>query len=426
MDAVQLRQPLPAETPALLALAQSTGLFADGEVDDLLGTTLAAFHAGELGSDHAIRVASLPSGELLGWLYVAPTESPTEPELLWVGVQPSRHRAGAGSLLLAEAERLARAAGGSVLRVSTSSLPATAPARALYERRGFTQVEVVPDYYGPGDDAVRYTKQLVGSTHQAEAVAVPVTYSPRASEVAHWGRAGHLTPSQAAALKEFMQLCKAECSEDDALRWLRARSFHLPKALALRSSCLEWWSTVRPTLVATRHNVRRFTMERRLVAWMPALCTCGRGVVAVDCSQHVPAEGRAALPVFFLYLDAAIAQSPPGDLTVVFDVRAFGRGNMDTRTALAMVKALNAGYPERLGCAYILGAPRVFIALWNVVRVALDARTRSKVCFLRSPEALAEALGVDALPQWMGGTPGSRLDAHLQAFLDGAHKHMSD
>ena len=83
-------------------------------------------------------------------------------------------------------------------------------------------------------------------------------------------------------------------------------------------------------------------------------------------------------------------------------------------------------YPERLGCAYILGAPRVFIALWNVVRVALDARTRSKVCFLRSQEALAEALGVDALPQWMGGTPGSRLDAHLQAFLDGAHKHMSD
>ena len=431
MVAVQLRAPLPADTPGLLALAQSTGLFAEGEVEDLLGTTLASFHSGELGPDHAIRVAIGASGDLLGWLYLAPTEVAEEPELLWVGVEPSKHRAGTGTLLLAEAERLARAAGGSVLRVSTSSLPATAPARALYERRGFARVEVVPDYYGPGDDAVRYTKQLmVGAAHQpAVAASVTVTHSRAAiSEVAQWGRAGHLTAAQTAALKEFLQQCKAECGEDDALRWLRARSFHVAKALALRMSCLEWWSQVRPTLVASRNTARRLTMEKRLVVWMPTLCSCGRSVVAVDCAQHVPADGQAALPVFFLCLDAAIARSPPGDLTVVFDVRKFGRGNMDTKTALAMVKALNAGYPERLGCAYILGAPRVFIALWNIVRVALDARTRSKVCFLRSPEELAAAVGAQALPPWMGGTPGAgaQVDDHLRAFLERNHEHMCD
>jgi hypothetical protein len=251
-------------------------------------------------------------------------------------------------------------------------------------------VETVPDDYGPGHDAVRYAKQLlVGPAHQPIAAA---------SEVAQWGRAGHLTATQAAALKMFMQHCKAECGEDDALRWLRARSFHVPKALALRTSCLRWWSTVRPTLIASRQTARRLTTEKRLVVWMPALCTCGRSVVAIDCAQHVPADGTAALPVFFLCLDAAIASSPPGDLTVVFDVRKFGRGNMDTRIALALVKALNGGYPERLGCAYILGAPRVFITLWNIVRVALDARTRSKICFLRSQEELAAAVGVEALP----------------------------
>lgn len=73
---------------------------------------------------------------------------------------PQRHRSGVGSVLLAEAEREAVSGGALRLLISTSSLPPTAPARALYERRGYARVEVVPDYYGPGDDAVRYRKQL--------------------------------------------------------------------------------------------------------------------------------------------------------------------------------------------------------------------------------------------------------------------------
>jgi hypothetical protein len=36
------------------------------------------------------------------------------------------------------------------------------------------------------------------------------------------------------------------------------------------------------------------------------------------------------------------------------------------------------GYPERLGLAVFLGAPRVFGLLWRVVRVLLDGRTVSK------------------------------------------------
>jgi ribosomal protein S18 acetylase RimI-like enzyme len=159
---VEFRAPVPSETPQLLALARASGLFTDNELGDLLGATLAELHAGKLSAGHAVRVATLPTGEVLGWLYQAPTEAPDEQELLWIGVDPQRHRSGAGTALLLEAERLARGAGCSWLRVSTSSLPATAPARALYERRGFTRTEVVPDFYGPGDDAVVYRKQLEG------------------------------------------------------------------------------------------------------------------------------------------------------------------------------------------------------------------------------------------------------------------------
>lgn len=212
------------------------------------------------------------------------------------------------------------------------------------------------------------------------------------------------------------------CFTSQALRWLRARGFSVPKALALQDSCDTWWSNHRPRLIATRSAVRLHTLERHLVAWTPVLCSSGRAVVAVDCARHRIGD-VTALPVFFLCLDHAIQHSPGGELTVLFDVRGFGRANMDTRLALSMVKCLNAGYPERLGCAYILGAPRVFVALWRIVRVALDARTRSKVCFVPTPELLAAVVGAHAVPTWMGGA-NSGLDEHLHAFAAGEHKYM--
>ena len=157
---LELRGPRRSETAALLALAQSTGLFAAGEVDELLAPPLASFHAGTLGAGQALRVA-VGGEEVLGWSFGGPQEgSPDCWELLWVGVRPDRHRRGVGSALLAEAMAAGRAAGCARLRVSTSSLPATAAARALYARRGFAHVGGEKDYYGVGDDRVDYEQAL--------------------------------------------------------------------------------------------------------------------------------------------------------------------------------------------------------------------------------------------------------------------------
>jgi GNAT superfamily N-acetyltransferase len=160
MSALELRAPQPSETAQLLALAEATGLFAPGEVEDLLAPPLAAFHAGELAAGHAVYVAA-SAGELRGWSFGGPQEDcPDCWEMRWLGVSFSCHRQGVGSALLAEACDAARAAGCARLLVSTSSLPATAAARALYERRGLAHTGGAPGYYGPGDDRVDYETPL--------------------------------------------------------------------------------------------------------------------------------------------------------------------------------------------------------------------------------------------------------------------------
>lgn len=156
---VHLRPPAPADTPALLALAAATGLFGAGEVEALLGDTLAALHAGTLGPGHGCAVACGDGGAVLGWTYVAP-ESERVWELLWIGVAASARRTGVGAALLADAQARAAAAGAATLRVCTSAGAATAAARAFYERAGFALVRTEADGYGPGDDKLTYEMDI--------------------------------------------------------------------------------------------------------------------------------------------------------------------------------------------------------------------------------------------------------------------------
>lgn len=81
-------------------------------------------------------------------------------DLFWICVDRAARGRGAGSLLLAEAQRLAMEDGARLMVIYTSSTDKYAPARRLYESQQFTRVAVVPDYYADGDDLFIYSKRL--------------------------------------------------------------------------------------------------------------------------------------------------------------------------------------------------------------------------------------------------------------------------
>lgn len=170
---MQLRGPVPEDRHSLLAVAEASGLFAPGEVEQLLGDALTRLHAGTLGAGHAMRVAvDDASGGVLGWSYTAPADAAEgdcaqahprsdERELLWLGVAPAARRAGVATCLLADAERAARDVGALSLRIRTSTQPEAEPARALYRKHGYAQRgEAAPDYYEPGVHMLEFIKTL--------------------------------------------------------------------------------------------------------------------------------------------------------------------------------------------------------------------------------------------------------------------------
>jgi ribosomal-protein-alanine N-acetyltransferase len=80
-----------------------------------------------------------------------------------MAVMPGLRHKGIGSSLLKHFETRARA--NKCHSITLEVRKTNRPARALYERFGYTVEEVLPDYYAPGSDGLRMRKLLEKGAH---------------------------------------------------------------------------------------------------------------------------------------------------------------------------------------------------------------------------------------------------------------------
>ncbi len=157
-----IRHAAPLDTPTLVALAVSTGLFQPDEADLLLKSTLDELHGGRLGEGHQARVWTAgPGAPPTGWAYFSPDAAANGVwELWWIGVAPDHQGRGTGDALLASVEGDVRTAGGRLLLIATSALPRLERSRRFYAQRGYAECGRVPDFYADGDAKVIFAKRL--------------------------------------------------------------------------------------------------------------------------------------------------------------------------------------------------------------------------------------------------------------------------
>ncbi len=87
-----------------------------------------------------------------------------EAEVLTLAVDPAHRRVGTATALVAELEARAAAQGGREVFLEVAAT--NTAARALYERLGYRQAGLRPQYYAPGIDALVLVKFLAGPTGQ--------------------------------------------------------------------------------------------------------------------------------------------------------------------------------------------------------------------------------------------------------------------
>src|SRR5690606_25247291 len=112
-------------------------------------------------ADYSGHAALAGDGSLAGYIIYGPTPCTLGTwDIYWIAVAPAFQRGGVGSLLIDEVER--RLSGRArLILVETSGQPLYASTRAFYERRGFTEVARIPDFYADGDDRVILARRVL-------------------------------------------------------------------------------------------------------------------------------------------------------------------------------------------------------------------------------------------------------------------------
>lgn len=151
-----IRHATPADTSALLALCEESGLFGPNEME-FLGAMLAEHFGGNSDQNWLVD----EDDTLVSVALYAP-ERMTEGtwNLLLIAVRPDRQGQGRGSALLRHIEHALATRGERVLLVETSGLPNFERARAFYRQGRYDEEARIRDYYKAGDDKIIFRKAL--------------------------------------------------------------------------------------------------------------------------------------------------------------------------------------------------------------------------------------------------------------------------
>jgi D-alanine-D-alanine ligase len=151
------REALPDDRNRVREIVASTGVFSSVEIDvaiELLDERLAK---GPASGYHFIFAER--GGHTLGYACYGPIPlTAAGYDLYWIAVDKNHQGQKIGQILLAESEKLIRAAGGTHIYIETSNRAQYVATRKFYLNNGYHQEALLKDFYAPGDDKVIYVK----------------------------------------------------------------------------------------------------------------------------------------------------------------------------------------------------------------------------------------------------------------------------
>jgi len=152
----------PADPVSVRRIAESSGFFSATEVEiavELVQTRL--FHGERSGYYFLFLDTEAPSAETVGYSCFGPIScTQASFDLYWIAVHNSCRRMGLGKLLLAESEAAIRRMGGGRVYVETSSRSQYRPTHIFYNRMGYREQALIPDFYALEDGKIIYVKEL--------------------------------------------------------------------------------------------------------------------------------------------------------------------------------------------------------------------------------------------------------------------------
>jgi ribosomal protein S18 acetylase RimI-like enzyme len=153
-----IRSITPDDKDALIALAESIGLFSADELADLRQILIDSLS--KTGDTHPFWITDDDDG-LVGLAYCEP-ERMTDGtwNLQLIAVHPTHQKQGRGTKLLLFVEQTLAERGARVLLVETMGTPEFEHVRSFYRKNGYDEEARIREFYAKGADKIVFRKAL--------------------------------------------------------------------------------------------------------------------------------------------------------------------------------------------------------------------------------------------------------------------------
>ncbi|KAK0546111.1 hypothetical protein OC845_004770 [Tilletia horrida] len=197
------------------------------------------------------------------------------------------------------------------------------------------------------------------------------------------------------------------------LRFLRARKWDVPRALAMLAATLKWRLDTKVDDIAEAGDEGNAKIEKFLQqqdcgkVYALANSKTLQPIVYIHVRKHyIRGQPSASMQKFVLHsmeTDRLLMVPPNDKVVLIFDMKGFGIANMDLGVILFLLKCLEAYYPESLGFLAIHRAPFIFQGFWAILKPLLDPVVRAKIGFTNKPKDLEDRIPFERLSHEVDG-----------------------
>lgn len=141
-------------------ILDSTGFFYDSEVEIAQELAQENLEKGEEKSGYIFNIVEIDDKPLGFTCYGKIPGTADSFDLYWIAIHQSQQGKGIGKILMTMALEDIDKMNGKNVWIETSSRPIYEPTRQFYIKTNFEQVAELPDYYGPNDNKLIFSKKI--------------------------------------------------------------------------------------------------------------------------------------------------------------------------------------------------------------------------------------------------------------------------